>query len=70
MATIGAEVQVTMHIGDQNANEYIRFRATIDNVDTTIPVEEQLNVAFEGLGKVFKVAEMMIDQKVKQHLGR
>ena len=67
---VGAEISVTMHIGAPETNEYIRFRANIEQVDTSLPFEEQLNAAFGHLQMTFTALETIIEQKVNEHLKR
>jgi len=71
-ATVGAEVQVTMHIGDASKNEYLRFRATVEGVEAgdSETLAERLKQCRETLAEVFDVAEEIIEKKVQTHLQR
>ena len=72
MAIVGAEVQVTMHIGDASRNEYIRIRATVDGIETGDPktLPKRLEDSRKTLLEVLKVAGQMIEDKVTVELGR
>lgn len=70
MPKIGAELSVTMHIGNPGANEYLRFAVRIDDINTEQSLEKQLADAKQSLRETVALVEQELEAKIEQELGR
>ena len=70
MAKVGISIGVTMHIGAPANNEYLKYTITIDEVDTEIPLEGQLQSIRDTLNWVNATAEKGLERKIEEEMGR
>mgnify|MGYP003108594025 CR=1 FL=1 len=64
MAKIDVHLGFTFRVGDINTNQYSRVDVTINDVDTDLPVEEQLDKSKETIDKVWEEVRSQVDSKV------
>ena len=64
MAKIDIHLGFTFRVGDINTNQYSRVDVTINDVDTDLPVEEQLDKSKETIDKVWEEVRSQVDSKV------
>jgi hypothetical protein len=64
MAKIDVHLGFTFRVGDINTNQYSRVDVTINDVDTDLPVEDQLDKSKETIDKVWEEVRSQVDSKV------
>lgn len=71
MAKIGAELSITMHIGPASANEYAKFRVSIDDIDTdrtALNVGEQIQDALSALRATMDAVSAEMDRQIENQM--
>ena len=64
MAKINVHLGFTFRVGDVNSNQYSRVDVTIGDVDTDLPIEDQLDKSKETVDKVWEEVRRQVDSKV------
>ncbi len=64
MEKIDLHLGFTFRVGDINTNQYSRVDVTINDVDTDLPVEDQLDKSKETIDKVWEEVRSQVDSKV------
>ena len=64
MAKIDAHLGFTFRVGDMNSNQYSRVDVTISDVDSDLPIENQLDKSKETIDKVWEEVRSQVDSKV------
>ena len=54
MAKIDVHLGFTFRVGDMNSNQYSRVDVTISDVDSDLPIENQLDKSKETIDKVWE----------------
>jgi adenylosuccinate synthase len=68
MAKIDVHLGFTFKVGNANSNQYSRVDVTIGDVDSDLPIEEQLDKSKETIDKVWEEVRSQVDSKVDQIL--
>lgn len=68
MARISVTLGVTLRVS--NNNEYVKMGVEIHDVDTSLPLEPQLDESVGALRRTFDVAESILQEKIKAETGR
>ena len=70
MAKVGASIGLTMEIEGKNGEKsYIKPEVTIEDIDTNLPFDEQINVAIPIAGKVMDAATEVLKTKLNEILA-
>ena len=64
MAKIDIHLGFTFRVGDVNSNQYSRVDVTISDVDSDLPIENQLDKSKETIDKVWEEVRSQVDSKV------
>ena len=64
MAKIDVHLGFTFKVGNANSNQYSRVDVTIGDVDSDLPIEEQLDKSKETIDKVWEEVRSQVDSKV------
>ena len=65
MAKIDVHLGFTFRVGDMNSNQYSRVDVTISDVDSDLPIENQLDKSKETIDKVWEEVRSQVDSKVE-----
>ena len=68
MAKIDIHLGFTFRVGDVNSNQYSRVDVTIGDVDTDLPIEDQLDKSKETVDKVWEEVRKQVDSKIDEIL--
>jgi|TARA_R100000781_G_scaffold114970_1_gene88176 hypothetical protein len=69
MAKVGVKLGFTYRVGDLNANQYGRIDVDIHDIDTELPLDEQLDKSKEYADKIFESVKSKIDNSLDEILG-
>ena len=64
MAKIDVHLGFTFRVGDMNSNQYSRVDVTFSDVDSDLPIENQLDKSKETIDKVWEEVRSQVDSKV------
>ena len=64
MAKIDVHLGFTFKVGNANSNQYSRVDVTIGDVDSDLPIEDQLDKSKETIDKVWEEVRSQVDSKV------
>ena len=64
MVKIDVHLGFTFRVGDMNSNQYSRVDVTISDVDSDLPIENQLDKSKETIDKVWEEVRSQVDSKV------
>ena len=64
MAKIDVHLGFTFKVGNANSNQYSRVDVTICDVDSDLPIEDQLDKSKETIDKVWEEVRSQVDSKV------
>ena len=68
MAKIDVHLGFTFRVGDVNSNQYSRVDVTVGDVDTDLPIEDQLDKSKETVDKVWEEVRKQVDSKIDEIL--
>ena len=68
MSKISAHVGFTIRVGDLDLNQYGRVDVNINDIDTELPIDVQLEEAHDTVDKVFSIVKSKVDSKVDEML--
>jgi N-formylglutamate amidohydrolase len=68
MAKVGIKLGFTYRIGDLSTNQYGRMDVDIHDIDTELPLDEQLNKSKEYADKIFKTVKDKLDNSLDEIL--
>ena len=68
MAKIDIHLGFTFRVGDVNSNQYSRVDVTVGDVDTDLPIEDQLDKSKETVDKVWEEVRKQVDSKIDEIL--
>tara|TARA_Y100001938_G_C7922900_1_gene345404 strand:+ start:287 stop:505 length:219 start_codon:yes stop_codon:yes gene_type:complete len=68
MAKVSAHVGFTFRIGDLDLNQYGRVDVNINDIDTELPIDTQLEEAQDTVDKVFAIVKSKVDTQVDDML--
>ena len=58
----------TFRVGDLATNQYGRIDMSIDQIDTDLDIEEQLDTSKDAAERVWKVIRTQVDEKLENML--
>lgn len=68
MAKISVHLGFTFRVGDLATNQYGRIDMSIDQIDTDLDIEEQLDTSKDAAEKVWNVIRGQVDEKLENML--
>ncbi len=68
MAKIDVHLGFTFKVGNANSNQYSRVDVTIGDVDSDLPIEDQLDKSKETVDKVWEEVRKQVDSKIDEVL--
>ena len=68
MAKISVHLGFTFRVGDLATNQYGRIDMSIDQIDTDLDIEEQLDTSKDAAEKVLNVIRGQVDEKLENML--
>lgn len=68
MSKVSAHVGFTFRIGDLDLNQYGRVDVNINDIDTELPIDVQLEAAKDTVDKVFGIVKTKVDTQVDEML--
>ena len=68
MAKVSVHLGFTFRVGDLATNQYGRIDLTIDQIDTDLNIEEQLDTSKDAAEKVWNVIRGQVDEKLENML--
>ena len=67
MAKISVHLGFTFRVGDLATNQYGRIDMSIDQIDTDLDIEEQLDTSKDAAEKVWNVIRGQVDEKLEKY---
>ena len=68
MAKVSMHLGFTFRVGDLSTNQYGRIDMNIDQIDTDLDIEEQLDTSKDAAEKVWNVIRVQVDEKLENML--
>ena len=68
MAKVSMHLGFTFRVGDLATNQYGRIDLSIDQIDTDLDIEEQLDTSKDAAEKVWNVIRGQVDEKLENML--
>jgi|TARA_R110000824_G_scaffold145924_3_gene314478 hypothetical protein len=68
MAKVSMHLGFTFRVGDLATNQYGRIDMSIDQIDTDLDIEEQLDTSKDAAERVWKVIRTQVDEKLENML--
>ena len=68
MAKVSVHLGFTFRVGDLATNQYGRIDLSIDQIDTDLDIEEQLDTSKDAAEKVWNVIRGQVDEKLENML--
>ena len=68
MAKVSMHLGFTFRVGDLATNQYGRIDMSIDQIDTDLNIEEQLDTSKDAAERVWKVIRTQVDEKLENML--
>tara|TARA_R100001530_G_scaffold107727_1_gene75389 strand:- start:294 stop:512 length:219 start_codon:yes stop_codon:yes gene_type:complete len=68
MAKVSMHLGFTFRVGDLATNQYGRIDMSIDQIDTDLDIDEQLDTSKDAAEKVWKVIRSQVDEKIENML--
>ena len=65
MAKVSVHLGFTFRVGALDTNQYSRIDVDVREIDTDIPVKDQLNEAEKSLEEVWTVVRESVDEKIE-----
>jgi len=70
MAKVGLKLGFTFRVGPLDTNQYARMDMEIHDIDTELPIEEQLDKAGLTLDKAYKAVHDKVDGEIRNILKK
>jgi len=70
MAKVGFSMGLTLHLGAAANNEYVRVGCDISDIDTSLPLDEQLAAIRTTAQATMREAEKVMDDKLQEMIGK
>ena len=64
MTKISMHLGFTFRVGDLSTNQYGRIDVSIDQIDTDLPIDEQLDQTTDAAEQVWAVLRKQVDEKI------
>jgi len=68
MAKVSVHLGFTFRVGALETNQYSRIDVDVRDIDTELPVREQMNEASKALDQVWTVVREAVDEKIENVL--
>ena len=68
MAKVSVHLGFTFRVGSLDTNQYRRIDVDVRDIDTALPVKEQMNEASNVLDQVWTVVREAVDEKIENVL--
>ena len=68
MAKVSVHLGFTFRVGSLDTNQYSRIDVDVRDIDTALPVKEQMNEASNVLDQVWTVVREAVDEKIENVL--
>ena len=65
MAKVSMHLGFTFRVGDLSTNQYGRIDYSIDQIDTELPIDEQLDAVGLTADKVWNVLKNKVDDQIE-----
>ena len=65
MAKVSVHLGFTFRVGALDTNQYSRIDVDVREIDTDIPVKDQVNEAGKALEEVWTVVRESVDEKIE-----
>ena len=68
MAKVGLKLGFTFRVGPLDTNQYARMDMEVHDIDTELPIDEQLKEAGLTIDKAYTVIHDKVDEEIKNVL--
>ena len=68
MAKVSVHLGFTFRIGSLDTNQYSRIDVDVRDIDTDIPISDQLQQTEQAIEDVWKVVRQNVDEKIESVL--
>jgi|TARA_R110000824_G_scaffold7266_3_gene32793 hypothetical protein len=69
MSKVSMHIGFTFRVGPLDQNQYGRIDLTVDQIDTELPVQDQLTEAETVSDEVYKFLKKKVDSQLDEMLG-
>ena len=70
MAKVSVHLGFTFRVGDLATNQYGRVDLNIDQIDTELPVQQQINEAGAVADQIWHVIKDRVDKQIEEVLDK
>ncbi len=70
MAKVGVKLGFTFRVGPLETNQYARMDMEIHDLDTELPIDEQLKEAGLTIDKAYNAIHDKVDEEIKNILSK
>ena len=70
MAKVSVHLGFTFRVGDLSTNQYGRVDLNIDQIDTTLPISQQIDEAGMVADQIWDVVKGRVDQQIEGVLDK
>ena len=70
MSKVSVHLGFTFRVGDLSSNQYGRIDMSIDQIDTTLPINQQIDEAGMVADQVWHVLKNRVDDKIDDVLDK
>ena len=64
MAKVSMHLGFTFRVGDLQTNQYGRIDVSVDQIDTDLPIDEQLDQTTDAAEQVWSFLRKQVDEKI------
>ena len=68
MAKVSMHLGFTFRVGDLQTNQYGRIDVSVDQIDTDLPIDEQLDQTTDAAEQVWSFLRKQVDEKIERVL--
>ena len=68
MAKVSMHLGFTFRVGDLQTNQYGRIDLSVDQIDTGLPIEQQLEESKDAAEQVWKFIKTKVDSNIDEML--
>ena len=70
MSKVSVHLGFTFRVGDLSSNQYGRVDLSIDQIDTTLPIKQQIDEAGMVADQVWHVLKNRVDAQIEEVLDK
>ena len=70
MAKVSVHLGFTFRVGELSSNQYGRVDLSIDQIDTELPIEQQIDKAGQTADQVWSVLKRRVDAQIDEVLDK